>query len=315
MINRWRKNKSVNIFITCVVIVFALAIVVLMDFSRDHRSSETMAQSHVADVQVSSATINGEVVGQAVAAPFAEGIPENLAERRAEKTELSAASFDVLQVYDALLLLNFSDDDGLLVDRNTLAALQAIYRALGPHAGTDAFTRLQGLLEEALPSPVAGQLLEMTRQYFSYRQAEQDVRNAAVQQSDDPMHSYHQLVALRRNYLGEETAGRLFVEEETQLPYMTSAFAVARDNNLSDEERAARLAELQEAFNRSASRMESPLARQVLEARVARLRAEGAGEAEIFAVREEVLGSAGAQKLAEEDRDGESRAVEPGSTE
>ncbi|TLM73974.1 lipase chaperone [Microbulbifer harenosus] len=298
-----------KIFITCAVIALVAAIVFSAAQPGDISGPAEVAGPEQQE-PVAQTALPGErmAVRKPAAAPAA-----NNAVAIVQETTITAL-FDVLPVYDALLVLNFAEGE-LLVDRNTLAALQAIYAALGQDAGADAFAELQSVLEEALPAAAAVQLLEMTRQYFSYRQAEQDVRAAAAQQSNDPMQSYRQLVALRRTYLGEDTAGQLFAEEETQVPYMISAFAVARDKSLSAEARAVRLAELQEAFNNSASRMDSPLARKVLEAKVARLRAGGAGENEVFAVREEVLGSAEAQRLAERDQMEGGRPKETGAHE
>lgn len=297
-----------KIFITCVVIVFVAAVVLSINITRIPAVSTETVQLEPVKRESPMPVQAGQIQEPLQSAqPESEGSNVNGIADEGVKER-----FDILPIYDALLVLNFTDDESLLVDRNTLAALQAIYAVLGENAGTEAFVQLRALLEQALPAVAAQQLLEMTEPYFAYRQAEADVRNAASQLSDNPMHSYHQLITLRRTYLGESVAGKLFAEEEAQVPYMTSAFAVAQDKNLSEEARAERLAELQEAFNHSASRMDSPLARKVLEARVARLRAGGAGEAEVFALREEVLGSAEAQRLAEEDRNDESRAEEPG---
>lgn len=296
-----------KIFITCAVMVFIAAVVVSVNMTRNPGGPVVVTRSEpVYGERSLPQEVEQTQESRRAALPASAEV-----KRGAAAGEVNP--FDTLAIYDALLMLNFADDASLLVDRNTLAFLRAVYAALGESAGPEAIVQLRTLLEQALPAAAAQQLWVLMEPYFAYRQAAADVRHAASQQSDDPMYSYHQLVALRRNYLGEDAAGRLFAEEEAQLPYMTSAFAVARDKNLSEEVRAARLAELQEAFNRTASRMNSPLATKVLAARVARLRADGAGEAEVFAVREEVLGSAEAQRLAEEDRNAENRAEEPGS--
>lgn len=257
--------------------------------------------------------------------PYSEVLAEEDGEEkgRIKKAELGGEEFDTVRIYDSLLLLNFDESGALQLDRNTRATLRAIYSELGADAGPETFSQLRALLEEALPQAEVRRLLDIARNYFAYRQAARDHAIATgMSTGPTPSHAnmenleingrnYQQLIQLRRNYLGEGVANKLFIEEETQAPYMASAMAVARDKSLSEEERAQRLEELQREFNRAASRMDSPLARKVLDAKVTRMRAAGASEAEIFELRSEVLGSVEAQKLAEEDRNNVARANTP----
>ena len=219
---------------------------------------------------------------------------------------LDPDQLDALQLYDSLLALHFSSDGDIVMDRNMRAALQAMFDQVGAPADPARMENLRALLAGALPQETAGQLLDLLQNYSDYRQAEHDLRSTqsavAAGGSDDPLANYDQIKELRRSYLGEEVASGLFSEEELQLPYMVEAMAVARDSSLSQEARAEKLAALQVGFNEAASRMNSPLAEKVLAAKVARLRAAGASDAEIFAVRNQVLGSAEAQRLADEDR-------------
>lgn len=229
--------------------------------------------------------------------------PEALSLADTQATDEPATSIDPVPIYDALLDLNFDPDQSLLVDRNTRATLSALYETLGPDLTGAEWAALQELLGEALPGAAAGQLIGLIPDYFAYQQAELEFRHAVAEPGGRlAAVDYTTLTEMRRNYFDRHAADRLFAEEEAQLPYMTHAMAVARDENLSAEERAQKLAELQQAFNRAASRMDSPLAGKVLDERIRRLRARGASDAEIFAERSAVLGSAEAQRLAEADR-------------
>lgn len=231
--------------------------------------------------------------------------PGGEVDREAETLESHSQPplLDALPLYDILLTLNFSADGNLVLDRYARATLQVMFNQVGLPGDEERMDALRALLAEALPEETAQQLLELLQNYSEYRQAEQDLRNtlSAARDNDSPLANYDQIKALRRSYLGDQVASGLFSEEEAQLPYMVEAMAVARDASLSEEERAQKLAALQAGFNEAASRMDSPLAEKVLAARVARLRAEGASDAEIFAVRNDVLGSAEAQRLAELD--------------
>lgn len=208
-----------------------------------------------------------------------------------------------VRIYDALLLLNFDKDGALILDRNTRGALEILYPELAVSGGSTTTTQLQALLEGVLPEAAAQQLTGVVRSYSDYRQAERDfLGDSGGRRVPADRSRYRQLLELRRNYFGEELASGLFAEEEIQAPYIMDAMEVAGDENLSGEERARRLADLQRQFNRETSRMGSPLARRILAARVQRMRAAGAGEAQVFAVRSEALGSAEAQRLAEAER-------------
>lgn len=232
----------------------------------------------------------------------------------AEETERN--TLDSVALYDALLILNFDSEGNLLFDRNTRAALQLLHDQLaedgdgqGPGVESRVQSRLeslQTLLSDALPEAVAIQLLDLLQDYSAYRQAVEDVQRTRATETlaaSNPLDNYEQIKALRRSYLEEEQASGMYAEEEAQLPYMVESMAVARDPNLTEEERAEKLAAMQAEFNETASRMESPLARKVLEAKVARMRADGASDAEVFAARDAVLGSAEAARLADEELD------------
>ena len=299
--------------ITFMVIVFAITLVFSLigdGFYADQRVTADANENRVAvpaksEVSAEEAQ-NGDAEKQVTPDVASDpGKRKSFAANQVDQAagESTAASFDSLFIYDALLMLSFGEEETLELDRNTLSALQSIYTELGPSPDAETFAQLQMLLNEALPASAAQSFMQALKPYFAYKQAEQDVRNAIAQAdpdgAQDPIAGYEQLVLLRRTYLGEETASRLYAEQEAQLPYMTEAMAVARDKSLTEEERAARLGSLQDAFNETASQMESPLASKVLAAKVERLRAAGASESEIFAVRSEVLGSAEAQRLAE----------------
>lgn len=297
-----------KIFITCAVIasLLAVAITIYWPGSGASKTGKTSVQ------QTEGGPLVKRVVADRLVAPEtpeAEEIPRPEDKPMPQvpgKVGPEVSGLDALEIYDVLLTLNFSADNQLLVDRNTRAVLQMMYDQLGDPVDEQREENLQALLREALPQETAQQLLDLLQDYSAYTQAVDDLRRTQAASASsgavDPLHHYDQVKALRRSYLNEEVASGMFAEEEAQLPYMVEAMAVTRDPNLSQEERAQKLAALQAEFNDTAIRMNSPLAAKVLEAKVARLRAEGASEAEIFAVRNEVLGSAEAQRLAEADQ-------------
>lgn len=299
-----------KIFITCVVIASLALVVFAVDWPG--RAAPNSQQSRP---QNASAPMAKEDFDSAEQREKAEGETEQVDDgsRRVGRitapapgvSNPEAEQLDSLPLYDLLLSLHFSGEGEVVIDRNTRAILQEMYAQVGAAADEQRMESLRALLAGALPEAAVKQLLDLLQNYSAYRQAALDLErtNTDVNASGEanPLENYDQLKALRRSYLGDEAASGMFSEEETQLPYMVEAMAVARDTSLSEEERTQKLAALQDGFNEAASRMHSPLAEKVLAAKVARLRAEGASEAEIFAVRSDVLGSAEAQRLADED--------------
>ncbi len=227
-----------------------------------------------------------------------ESSPENIA----------VPPVEAVAIIDALLLLSFDHDGNLLMDRNTLAALKEFHTQLEGSASADTMVTLRTVLEASLPETVANQLMALARNYFDFRRAEQDFQLAMTAGAEEvngvafQSEQYAEIKKIRRSYFAPEVVNKLFAEEEAQLPYMATALAVAQNRELTAEQRAQQLAVLREEFNHVTSRMDSPLAGKVLEAKVARMRASGATEAAIFDARSEVLGSAEAQRLADLDR-------------
>ena len=296
-----------KVFITCAVIALLLAIVVVAAWPDASGQGNAPLQPVKGAQTMSSVQSDRSTNLRTKKASLHTGLETEAAQPTGISEPLSPAPEiavpDSIHLYDALLALNFSEKGNLVMDRNTRSALQVMYGQLGVPADAQRVEALRALLIEALPEESAQQLLGLLQSYAEYRQAEHELRSAQrAAGNDHPLANYDQIKNLRRSYLGDEVASGLFSEEEAQLPYMVEAMAVARDASLPAEERAQKLAALQAGFNEAASRMDSPLAEKVLAARVARLRAEGASDAEIFAARNAVVGSAEAQRLAEADQ-------------
>ncbi|WP_078083251.1 lipase secretion chaperone [Microbulbifer mangrovi] len=306
-----------KIFITCAVIALLVSgVLAKLWFSPEPRDKTAASLTINEPVEINSP---GDGVAVAYDPENEIGIAEKDSGKPVEglsESEYAAAgksgrdSLDTVALYDALLILNFDSEGNLLFDRNTRTALQLLHDQLEEDGdGADSrwqgrLESLQALLSDALPEAVAMQLLDLLQDFSAYRQAVEDVqrtRATDTSAASNPLDNYEQIKALRRSYLEEEQASGMYAEEEAQLPYMVESMAVARDPNLSEEERAEKLAAMQAEFNETASRMDSPLARKVLEAKVARMRADGASDAEVFAARDAVLGSAEAARLADEE--------------
>ena len=305
-----------KIFITCAVIALLVSAVITRFWFSAELHGETATSLTIEEPAASPAPDVGGLHGPENGIGNTEEDHLNSTQVLSEGESLAVEeagrdALNTVELYDTLLILNFDSEGNLLFDRNTRAVLQQLHGQLGEDGdwqgarGQSRLESLQALLIDALPEAVATQLLDLLQDYSAYHQAVEDVqRNRATDASavSNPLEHYEQIKALRRSYLGEEQASGMYAEEEAQLPYMVESMAVARDPNLSEEERAERLAAMQAEFNETASRMDSPLARKVLEAKVARMRADGASDAEVFAARNAILGSAEAARLADEDQ-------------
>ncbi|MAE94979.1 MAG: hypothetical protein CL910_09995 [Deltaproteobacteria bacterium] len=160
--------------------------------------------------------------------------------------------------------------------------------------------RLLEALRAALPETAWPEALDLARRTLAFRQAaRKEFSEGSVAPGADLEQRLQWLRELRRAHYGPELAALLFREEEAALELRLAMRRVREDPNLDEEERAARLegfvAELPEAERRRVERATGHLR---LTRDTEELRAAGASEAEIHALRSAQVGEDAARRLA-----------------
>ena len=161
--------------------------------------------------------------------------------------------------------------------------------------------RIAAVIAERLAEPARGEALQLLDRYQEYRERARALFASGSAEADlgarlDQVH------ALRRAVFGAADAEALFGDEEARDFVAVAMHEVARD--ITDPaERAARLGELEAQLppEARAARQAATLPQRLSETEAA-LRAAGGSDAEIRALREEMVGAEAAQRLADLDQ-------------
>ena len=191
------------------------------------------------------------------------------------------------------------DADGhLVVHRDVLATFAYFLSASGEEPDAVLRQRILDHIHAQLDEPAASEAIALLDQYLGFREAVRELAQGG-EVPHDLERRLQWLRELRREHFGTEHAEILFGEEEQALRVDLERRLVATDPDLAPGERAARMAALEEELPervREARRRARAPGDAMHEAEA--LRAGGASEAEIFAMREARFGPEAAERLA-----------------
>jgi lipase chaperone LimK len=202
---------------------------------------------------------------------------------------------------------------GLAVDaaghfRATLDALDLFeyyFSASGEEPDDRIRQRIETEIDARLEPPASEQALAFLDAYLRYREQARALFESGFE--DLPLETRFQRIReLRRSVFGAADAEALFGAEEDRVRIDLERRRVVQDPALSADERARRLAALDERLPPEVREAQAA-ARAALDLRdaEARLRADGAGASEIHALREQRFGPEAAVRLAALDRERE----------
>ncbi|MEX1032021.1 MAG: lipase chaperone [Cellvibrionaceae bacterium] len=226
-----------------------------------------------------------------------------------EPRPTSEVPFDVVVIYNILQDIQL-DDNGLVVPNQAAkSALEKAFDDLGPDVSPEAMSELQELIRIGLPGKAGEEAARVLENYYQFRLAEEEYNRQVekqLSQMENPTPSidrYEELMQLRRRYLGDDIADQLFAVENAQARHMFATVEIQQNADLTDEEKQAELAALQEELHDRLLGLGELTPEQAAAEQVKRLRENGASDAEIYAAREEILGPVEAQELAAADRE------------
>lgn len=153
-----------------------------------------------------------------------------------------------------------------------------------------------------LPQPAADEAIDVLDRYLRMQQRVRELGPGDLR-LDAIRERFARVRQIRREELGDAVARAMFGARDQVIEVEVERRAVLADPSLTAEERTQRLDALEESLPEG-ERIARAAATAPLRLRgeVEQLRAAGATDAEIFAHRERVAGSAAAQRLAEVDR-------------
>ncbi|HEY2774010.1 MAG TPA: lipase secretion chaperone [Candidatus Binatia bacterium] len=158
-------------------------------------------------------------------------------------------------------------------------------------------------IRRRLQAPAVDQALAFLDRYMLYRD-----RGVALglsdPGSDDLRARFESLRALRREIFGPELSDRLFGDAEAEAEVAIEQQEVAKDPDLSDEEKKAKIDKLYENLPPAARQAyEQSKAVETLEEDEAKIRASGGGDEDIRTLRVERFGEDGADRLETLDKE------------
>ena len=197
-------------------------------------------------------------------------------------------------------------DGGVLLDANGQVVLDPGMRRLFDYylslIGERDLIQIRVLLKDHLLDKYSPTNTDIVLQYFDrYTDYLNALTNLKIGDIVKPEDRLQQVTALRKKILGEEMATAFFAEEEALAILTLKRMAIANDKNLSDEEKARLLAELDASENHSA-RTEADTAALITE-QTRQLDASNLTEAQRAAERESLWGKEAAGRLAQLDQE------------
>lgn len=193
-----------------------------------------------------------------------------------------------------------TDETGRFVPTpDALRLFDHFFAASGEEPEEQILARIEEEIRRQLPNPAAvADARAFLARYLGYRDSAQELAAAGYAPADIERRIQWQR-ELRRDAFGAELAAALFGEEDREREVALERSRLSQDRALSDEEREARLADLDAQLPQGAreARADSAVALE-LRTEEARSRADGAGAAEIQALRERRVGPEAAERLA-----------------
>lgn len=219
-----------------------------------------------------------------------------------ESRPTAKVPYDAVEVYRILRSIKLDESGRVVPDQTAMQALEKGFNDLGPNLSPEAMSGLQDVIRTGLPGQAGEEAARIFENYYQYRLAEIEFSEQLANQLPAVDH-YEQMVQLRRNYLGDEIADKLFAVQDAQARHMLASIAIQKNANLTDEEKQAQQAALQAQLNDRLLALGQLKPEEAAAEKVERLREQGASNADIYSTRTAILGAEGARELAAADRE------------
>jgi lipase chaperone LimK len=234
--------------------------------------------------------------------------PEPIADRDNAEVEkprpTGEVPYDVVEIYNILQSIQLDEYGRVVPDQTAKEALENAFLDLGPDLSPEAMAELQDLIRIGLPGGAGEEAARVLEDYYQFRLAEEEFNRYLPQDGQAPtIERYEELVQLRRRYLGDEVADKLFAVEDAQARHMYATFAIQQDADLTDEEKQSQQAALQKQLSDRLLALGHLGPEEAATEKVRLLREQGASSADIYSAREAILGPERARELAAADRE------------
>lgn len=157
---------------------------------------------------------------------------------------------DIIAIFDALKKVELNDNGGLVVDQKALSSLQRTFRNLGEETSLETVQQLQELIKMGLPGGAGKETAKIFGDYYQYLEAKNllDNRNEIKSESQDSRQYLENLVDLRREHLGNDTAAQLYSAQEAHQRFVLENHEINKNQQLSQSEKGEKRAQLKRAL-------------------------------------------------------------------
>jgi hypothetical protein len=168
--------------------------------------------------------------------------------------EQSSAVFSEESVYNALQRVRLDNQGNIIIDNETLIALDETLD--GSHLQLDgqALSDLQMIIKQGLPgkagddvAKIVGdyyQLLGATKEFNAVYETDPSTEQVVENTIEQHQENYRELIALRELYMGTDLASQLFSTSNANANYMFDMHKIEQDTELSDDEKQKLRAEI-----------------------------------------------------------------------
>lgn len=205
---------------------------------------------------------------------------------------------------------NVDADGNLIIDGNVKDLLDYFLLTIGDLPFDEIYDLIAGNMMASLQEPALTQALAVLDNYFAYIDAydqwESSFDKNYVMENDPAgmRDRLAELESLRRQYLGDDVYEAFFAElDQTNNAYLDAQLAL-RQPGLTERERSVIIEQLKAALPEQVRQAQEAAMVQVnLAERTARLRQQGASDADIYQTRVEMVGEDAAKRLAQVDEE------------
>ncbi len=168
--------------------------------------------------------------------------------------EKSTAVFSAQVVYEALHRVRLDEQGNVILDHETLIALNETLDDSRLKLDEVALSELQLIIKQGLPGDVGEDVAKIVGDYYQLLDASKEFNaiyeqdSATIQESENTIEqhqeTYRELIALRELYLGTEVANKLFSTSDANSRYMFDMAKLEQNTELTDTEKQQKRIEI-----------------------------------------------------------------------
>jgi lipase chaperone LimK len=156
-------------------------------------------------------------------------------------------NFTEESVYKALYHVRLDDDNNIIIDNETLAALNKTLGDERLNLDSQSILKLKMFIKKGLPgnagedvAKIVGdyhQYLEAAREFNSVYEGDPELKIDSGESIENQQNNFQELSSLRHLYLDADVASQLFLQYDANANYMFEVLKIQSDDSLSDEEK------------------------------------------------------------------------------